>query len=111
LSITTRRRLFPGPLPPRGRSGRFGLPPFAIQLLSVDALERGIDLDGPAQRPCECPVGLRPLEADEPPAGVRAAPRRLAIGDELAVPNREADELALRGSAAAADAAPDRLGH
>ncbi len=33
LSMTTRRRLLPGPLPPRGRSGRFGLPPLAICLL------------------------------------------------------------------------------
>src|SRR5437660_392421 len=31
--MTTRRLRLPGPLPPRGRSGRFGLPPLAIGLL------------------------------------------------------------------------------
>ena len=32
LSMTTRRLRLPGPAPPRGRSGRFGFPPFAISL-------------------------------------------------------------------------------
>jgi hypothetical protein len=75
------------------------------------ARERGIDLDGPPERPCERPVRQRPLEADESPAGVYAAARRLAVRDELTFPDGEADELALWGATAAADAAPDRLCH
>jgi hypothetical protein len=75
------------------------------------ARERGIDLDGPAQRPRESPARVCQLEADEPPAGVDTAARRLAIRDEFPVLDGEADELALRGAAAAADAAPDRLCH
>src|SRR5579872_14558 len=109
--MTTRRLRLPGPLPPRGRSGRFGLPPLAICLLSVKTCECRIDADVLAQHPCEPPLRLRPLEADEAPAGVRAAPGRLAAGDEHAVPRREPLELALRRAAAAARAAPDRLAH
>src|SRR5207249_8221859 len=87
LSITTRRRRLPGPLPPRGRSGRFGLlPPLAMRLLSVKTCEPGIDLDRAAQRPCERPLGRRPLEADEAPAGVGAPAGHLAARNEPAVP-------------------------
>src|SRR5437773_10266471 len=82
-----------------------------MRLLSVKTRERGIDLDGPAQRPREPPVRLGPLEAHETPAGIGPAARRLALRDELPVPDGETQELALRGAAAAADAASDRLGH
>src|SRR5882672_10168918 len=109
--MTTRRLRLPGPLPPRGRSGRFGLPPLAICLLSVKPCECRIDLDGPPQSPRERPLLLRPLEADESPAGVRAAARRLAGLDELAVLGREAQQLALRRVPAAANAAPDGIRH
>jgi hypothetical protein len=82
-----------------------------MRLLSVKTCERGIDLDGAAQRPCERPLRRRPLEADEAPAGVRAAARRLAGLDEPSVLGREAQQLALARAPAAADAAPDGIRH
>src|SRR5712691_10008454 len=111
LSMTTRRLRLPGPLPPRGRSGRFGLPPLAISLLSVKTCEFRIDPDGLSQHPRKPPLRLGPLEADQAPAGVGAAPRRPAAFDEHAVSGREAQELALWRAPAAADAAPHRLAH
>jgi hypothetical protein len=83
----------------------------AIRLLSVKTCECGIDPDGRAQRAWEGPLGGGALEADEPWTGVRAAACDLAARDELAVAGCEAQELCLGRAPAAADAAPDRLGH
>src|SRR5581483_2730659 len=107
--MTTRRRLPAAPPPPRGRSGRFGLPPLAIRLTSVDAPERGIDPHGDAQRLREASAGTGPLEAAQVAARVHAAARLVATGDELAVADHETDEVALLRTPAAAGAAPNRL--
>jgi hypothetical protein len=82
-----------------------------MRLLSVKTCECGIDLDGRSQGAGERPPGGRALEADEPPAGVRAAARLFPARHELVSAHREAHELRLGRAPAAADAAPDRIGH
>jgi hypothetical protein len=82
-----------------------------MNLLSVKTSECRIDLDGLPEHPLEPPLRLRPLEADEAAAGVRAAPGRLPVLDKHTVLRREAKELALGCAPAAADAAPDRIRH
>src|SRR5437763_14970447 len=104
--MTTRRRRLPGPPPPRGRSGRFGLPPLAMRLLSVKTCECGIDLDALPEDSREPVPHGRALEAHEAPAGVDAAARHIAAGHERAVTGAEAHQLALRGAPAAARARP-----
>src|SRR3954451_17220894 len=102
--MTTRRRRLPGPAPPRGRSGRFGLPPFAIQLLSV---KRGIDSDGAPERAGKG-VSLDGLAE----AGLVAHPGSAAGGrpsrDEDPVLRRETDEVGLRLHGDAADTSSGR---
>src|SRR5581483_10088415 len=98
--MTTRLRRPAAPPPPRGRSGRLGLfPPLGMRTTSVDAGERGIDVDGAAERP---------LESGEGAARIDAAPGKAPARRELAVAERKPDELVLRRAAAAAGAAPDR---
>src|SRR4051812_12334752 len=110
--MTTRRLRLPGPLPPRGRSGRFGLPPLAICLLvSVKTCERGIDPDALSQCPREPPLCQSPLEAGEVTTGVRPAPWSFGAGNEHTVPGGEALQVALRRAPATADAATQRLAH
>src|SRR3981081_3001680 len=104
--MTTRRRPLPGPLPPRGRSGRFGFP-LAMRLLSVKTGERQIDPDGLPKHPRERSLCRGPLEAGEPFAGVGAASGDLRPRNGLAVPGTEAHELALVCAPAAAGALPD----
>jgi hypothetical protein len=68
-----------------------------MRLTSVDAGETGIDPDGRLQHACKPALRGRALEAGDPPARVRAAPRSPGRAThELAVDGDEADELALR---------------
>jgi hypothetical protein len=87
--MTTRRRRPAGPLPPRGRSGRFGLPPLAIRSFSVKTPQFGVDSDGLLQDTRELPPLDRGVEARDVAAGVRAATRLAAPGHENAVAGRE----------------------
>src|SRR5581483_8104926 len=107
LSMTTRRRRLPGPPPPRGRSGRFGLPPSVMQLLSVKTPERRIDPHGLPQHPGEGLLPHRPLEARDVRACVRAAPRHGSPEDEVALERAEPDELRLLRPPAAAGTRAD----
>src|SRR5436190_1820999 len=95
--MTTRRRRLPGPPPPRGRSGRFGLlPPLGMRPSSVKTRELRIDPDGLAQRVRKAPAGARALETGESPACVDAPPFAARGGDQDPLTGRETDELALR---------------
>src|SRR5919197_2149145 len=94
-----------------GRLGRFDPDSFAITVSSVERCQFRFDLDVLSQGPAECPPSDRALEAREPPARVGAATGLLRARDEPAVLGDEAQELALRSPAAAADTAPDRHRH
>src|SRR5690349_15710066 len=107
--MTTRRRRLPGPPPPRGRSGRFGLlPPLAMCATSVKAPQLGADVDLLPQDARELASLGRALEAREAAARVGAAARLVPARDEDTVTGREAEQLALRRLPAAAGALPQR---
>src|SRR6476469_5996727 len=107
--MTTRRRRPAGPPPPRGRSGRFGLPPLAIRSFSVKTPQCGVDSDGLLEDTCELPTLHGSLEARYVAARGRATPGLRPPRDEYAVASREPDEVTLRGAPAAAGARPQRL--
>src|SRR5437763_2078380 len=110
--MTTRRRRLPGPPPPRGRSGRFGLlPPLGMRPSSVKTRELRIDPDGLAQRVRKAPAGARALETGESPACVDAPPFAARGGDQDPLTGGETDELALRRAPPAAGAPPVWLRH
>src|SRR5207248_43580 len=73
--------------------------------------EARIDPDALTQHPREPPLPRGPLEADETPAGIRAATRHIPARDQISVEDGEAHELSLWGAPAAADTAPDGVGH
>src|SRR6188472_914515 len=98
--MTTRRFRFPGPLPPRGLIGLFGLP-FGIRSSIVEPRELGVDVDGRAQRAVEGPMSLCTLEAGETAAGVDAA-AGARPGNKGASRRVETLQLPLRRLAAAA---------
>src|SRR5215218_9787097 len=90
-SITT-RRLRPG-APWRGRIGRFGLfGPSAIsaRFYSVGELlrQRRVDRDAALEDAVERAPRDGPLEAGQPPARIRAAPRHPASRHQHSVPRR-----------------------
>src|SRR6478672_4926384 len=107
--MTTRRRRPAGPPPPRGRSGRFGLPPLAIRSFSVKTPEFGVDSDGLLEDVLEPAPLDRPVEAPDVAAGVRAAAGLRSARHENAVAGRKPDQLTLPTTPAAAGARPQRL--
>src|ERR671934_2266724 len=94
-----------------GRFGRFDPDSFAITGSSVERCQFWFDQDVPLQRPAEGPPRDGALETGEAAARVGAAPRLRTGRDEPPLFRDEPQELALRRLPAAADAAPDRLGH
>src|SRR5215831_5342507 len=94
-----------------GRFGLFDPESFAITGSSVERCQFRFDLDVLPERSVEGPPRHSPLEAGEAPACIGAAAGLSCPGDEQALSRDESQELALRRLAAAADAAPDRLGH
>src|ERR671934_447910 len=94
-----------------GRFGRFDPDSFAITCSSVERCQFWFDQDVAPQRPPEGTPGDGALEAGKAPARVRAAPLLRAGRDEPPLLRDEPQKLALRRLPAAADAAPDRLGH
>src|SRR5439155_565187 len=96
-SMTTRRRRLPGPPPPRGRSGRFGLlPPLAMADTSVEAPQFRPYAELLSQDTREHPALCGAVEARQVTARVGAAPRLLPAGHENAFSGREAEQIALR---------------
>src|SRR5439155_7275320 len=105
-SMTTRRRRLPGPPPPRGRSGRFGLlPPLAMAATSVEVPQFRPYAQLLSKDTREHPALCSAVEARQVPARVGAAARLLPAGHENAFSGREAEQIALRRAPAAARAA------
>src|SRR5207248_1700250 len=105
-SMTTRRRRLPGPPPPRGRSGRFGLlPPLAMADTSVEAPQFRPYAEPLSQDTREHPALCGTVEARQVTARVGAAARLVPAGHENAFSGREAEQIALRRVPAAACAA------
>src|SRR5689334_6854133 len=104
--MTTRRRRPAGPPPPRGRSGRFGLPPLAISSFSVKTPKFGVDSDGLFQHSRELAALDGALETRDVAARVRAATRLRPPRDEHAVARSEPEQITLRRAPAAAGARP-----
>src|SRR5690349_20307255 len=109
-SMTTRRRRLPGPPPPRGRSGRFGLlPPLAMAATSVKAPQFRPYAQLLSEHTREHAALCRAVEARQVGARVGATARLFPAGHEDAVSGRETEQIALRSAPAAAGAAPHGL--
>src|SRR6266545_2193459 len=105
-SMTT-RRLPARPAPPRGLMGLFGLGAMDLPV-SVEATERRIDLQGLLDHAVEAAARRRPLEAEQPPAGVDAAPWHRPARRQHAVHGPEPLQLRLGSLAPAAGTGADR---
>jgi hypothetical protein len=81
-----------------------------MAVTSVKAAQLRPDTHVLPQGACKHPARHCALEARRATAGVGAAAGFHPSGDEVAVADREAEQLALRRPSAAADTRPDGLG-